>query len=44
VNNCGVADGDAFDENEVMPLALSFEWQPAKTGNTRSIGHTFRIR
>ena len=25
VNNCGVAEGEAFDENEVMPFALSFE-------------------
>ena len=25
VNSCGVAEGVAFDENEVIPLALSFE-------------------
>jgi len=24
-NNCGVADGDAFDEDEVMRFAFSFE-------------------
>ena len=44
VNNCGVADGDAFDENEVIPLALSFEWQPANAGSTRSRGHTLNMR
>jgi hypothetical protein len=40
VNNWGVVDGVARDENEVIPLALSFEWQAANASKaTRGHPH-----